>query len=60
MANAHYAKGKEKILSAAVNYLTDRSERAETEFTKYFGPRQDVDARRDTRTDQVHHNHAIF
>jgi len=23
MANAHYAKGKEKILSGAVNYLTD-------------------------------------
>lgn len=23
MANAHYAKGKEKILSAAINYLTD-------------------------------------
>ena len=23
MANAHFAKGKEKVLSAAVNYLTD-------------------------------------
>jgi hypothetical protein len=23
MANAHYAKGKEKILSGAINYLTD-------------------------------------
>ncbi len=23
MANAHYAKGKEKILSSAVNYMTD-------------------------------------
>lgn len=37
-----------------------KSARAEAEFTKYFGIRPDADARRDTRTDQVQHNHAIF
>ena len=37
-----------------------KSERAEAEFTRYFGIRPDADARRETRTDQAHHNHAIF
>lgn len=46
MANAHYAKGKEKILSAAVNYLTDTIKVALVKNTypqnlatdEFFGP----------------------
>lgn len=37
-----------------------RSANAETAFTAYFGPLPDSDARRITRTDQVHHNVAIL
>lgn len=44
----------------ADSFDANRSDRAEAEFTKYFGLRPDADARRETRTDQVHHNHAIF
>ena len=44
----------------ADGFDANRSDRAEAEFTKYFGLRPDADARRETRTDQVHHNHAIF
>lgn len=38
----------------------DRSGLAEREFTKYFGPLPDSDARRTTRVDQAHHNKAIL
>ena len=44
----------------ADGFDANRSDRAEAEFTKYFGLRPDADARRETRTDQVHHNHAFF
>ena len=44
----------------ADGFDANRSDRAEAEFTKYFGLRPDADARRETRTDQVPHNHAIF
>ena len=44
----------------ADSFDANRSDRAEAEFTKYFGLRPDADARRETRTDHVHHNHAIF
>lgn len=37
-----------------------RADTAEQAFTRYFGPLPDSDARRATRTDQVHHNVAIL
>lgn len=37
-----------------------RSDKAERAFTAYFGPLPDSDARRATRTDQVHHNVSIL
>lgn len=38
----------------------NRSAKAEEEFTAYFGPLPDSDARRITREDQSHHNVAIL
>lgn len=37
-----------------------RSEKAEREFTDYFGPLPDSDMRRTTRVDEVHHNVAVL
>lgn len=37
-----------------------RAKDAEAAFTRYFGPLPDCDARRATRTDQVHHNEAVL
>lgn len=38
----------------------ERSEKAEEEFTRYFGPLPDADMRRETRWDVPHHNAAIL
>lgn len=47
-----------RAFSVPDNDLFDpqKSERAEQEFTKYFGLRPDADARRKTRIDVPHHN----
>ena len=37
-----------------------RSEKAEAEFTRYFGPLPDADMRRETRWDVPHHNEAVM
>lgn len=38
----------------------ERSEKAEEEFTRYFGPLPDADLRRETRWDVPHHNEAVM
>ena len=44
----------------AETFDAQRSERAENEFTRYFGTLPDSDLRRVTRIDVPHHNAAIL
>lgn len=56
----HWALHKAFSVPDADMMDANRAEKAEREFTKYFGPRPDSDARRSTRTDEVQHNYPML
>jgi hypothetical protein len=56
----HWALHRAYGIQDADTFDKDRSDKAEKQFTDYFGPRPDADLRRSTRTDEVQHNQAFW